>query len=156
MDKFPMTPKGAEMLRADLVRLKEERPRISKEIEVAREHGDLSENAEYHAAKERQGINEARIRDVEGRLAAGEVIDPTTLSGERVMFGAHVTLLNLDTNEETRYQIVGLEEADIESGLISFDAPVARALIGKSIGDEVTVKLPGGVRHYEISDVEYG
>jgi transcription elongation factor GreA len=155
MEKFPMTPRGAEMLRAELARLKEERPRISKEIEVAREHGDLSENAEYHAAKERQGLNEAKIRDVEGRLSLAEVIDPKSLSGERVMFGATVTLLNLDTDEETRYQIVGLEEANIEKGLISFDAPVARSLIGKSIGDEVTVKLPGGVRSYEISDVEY-
>lgn len=155
MDKFPMTPRGAEMLRAELARLKEERPRISKEIEVAREHGDLSENAEYHAAKERQGLNEARIRDVEGRLAAGEVIDPSKLSGDRVMFGATVGLINLDTDEEIRYRIVGLEEADIEKGLISFNAPVARSLIGKTVGDEVTVKLPGGVRRFEISDVEY-
>ncbi len=143
------------MLRAELARLKEERPRISKDIEIAREHGDLSENAEYHAAKERQGMNEAKIRDVEGRLAAGEVIDPSKLSGERVMFGATVTLLNLDTEEETRYQIVGLEEADIDKGLISFNAPVARSLIGKDLGDEVTIKLPGGVRRFEISDVEY-
>src|SRR5690606_11315194 len=146
----------AEMLRADLVRLKEDRPRISKEIEVAREHGALSENAEYHAAHDRQGLNEARARGGVGRRGAGELSQLTNLRGRRVVPGAQGTLLNLDTTEETRDQIVGLEEADIESGLISFDAPVARALIGKSSGDEVTVKRPGGVRHYEISDVEYG
>lgn len=155
MDKFPMTPRGAQLLRDELARLKEERPRIAKEIEVAREHGDLSENAEYHAAKERQGLCEAKIRDIEARLSLGEIIDPTKLSGDRVMFGATVTLLNLETDEETTYQIVGIEEADIEKGLISVVAPVARSLIGKSAGDEVTVVLPGGTRRYEIGSVEY-
>jgi transcription elongation factor GreA len=155
MDKFPMTPRGAKMLRDELARLKEERPRIAKDIEVAREHGDLSENAEYHAAKERQGLCEAKIRDIEARLSLGEIIDPSKLSGEKVMFGATVTLINLDNDEETRYQIVGIEEADIEKGLISVVAPVARSLIGKSAGDEVTVILPAGTRHYEIGSVEY-
>lgn len=155
MEKFPMTPRGAQLMRDELSRLKEERPKISKEIEVAREHGDLSENAEYHAAKDRQGMNEAKIRDIEARLSAGEVIDPSKLSGEKVMFGATVTLLNLDTDEETTYQIVGVDEADIERGYISVSAPVARALIGKSAGDEVTVVLPSGTRRYEIGSVEY-
>jgi transcription elongation factor GreA len=155
MDKFPMTPRGAKLLRDDLARLKEERPRIAREIETAREHGDLSENAEYHAAKEKQGICEARIRDIEARLSLGEIIDPSKLSGDKVMFGAHVTLINLDTDEETRYQIVGVEEADIEKGYISIGAPVARSLIGKSLGDEVTVVLPSGTRRYEIGAVEY-
>jgi len=150
-----MTPRGAQLLRDELARLKEERPRIARDIEVAREHGDLSENAEYHAAKERQGLCEAKIRDIEGRLSLGEVIDPSKLSGDRVMFGATVTLINLETDEETRYQIVGVEEADIDKGLISVVAPVARSLIGKSAGDEVTVVLPGGTRRYEIGAVEY-
>jgi len=150
-----MTPRGAQLLRDELARLKEERPRIAKDIEVAREHGDLSENAEYHAAKERQGLCEAKIRDIEARLSLGEIIDPSKLSGERVMFGATVTLINLDSDEETRYQIVGVEEADIEKGFISIVAPVARSLIGKSAGDEVTVVLPGGTRRYEIGTVEY-
>jgi transcription elongation factor GreA len=155
MDKFPMTPRGAKLLRDDLARLKEERPRIAREIEVAREHGDLSENAEYHAAKEKQGLCEARIRDIEARLSLGEIIDPSKLSGDKVMFGATVTLTNLDNDEEVRYQIVGVEEADIEKGLLSIAAPVARSLIGKSEGDEVTVILPSGTRRYEIGAVEY-
>lgn len=150
-----MTPQGAEKLKQELARLKEERPKISKEIEVAREHGDLSENAEYHAAKERQGMNEAKMRDIEAKLSLAEIIDPSKLDGENVKFGATVTLTNLDTDEEIRYQIVGTDEADIDQGLISISAPVARSLIGKAIGDEVTVKLPNGNRRYEISDVEY-
>ena len=150
-----MTPRGAKLLRDDLARLKEERPRIAREIEVAREHGDLSENAEYHAAKEKQGLCEARIRDIEARLSLGEIIDPSKLSGDKVMFGATVTLTNLDNDEEVRYQIVGVEEADIEKGLLSIAAPVARSLIGKSEGDEVTVILPSGTRRYEIGVIEY-
>jgi transcription elongation factor GreA len=155
MEKFPMTPQGAKRLEEELAARKKDRPKISKEIGTAIEHGDLSENAEYHAAKERQGINEAKIRDLEAKLALAEIIDPSKLSGETVKFGATLTLTNLDTDEEVRYQIVGADEANIEAGQISISAPLARAMIGKSIGDEVTVKLPSGERHYEIGDVEY-
>lgn len=150
-----MTPRGAQLMREELGRLKEERPKISREIGVAREHGDLSENAEYHAAKERQGMVEARIKDLEDKLARAEIIDPSKLSGDKVRFGATVSLLNLDTDEEVRYQIVGADEADIDNGRISISAPLARALIGKSAGDEVQVQLPAGVRHYEVSAVDY-
>lgn len=150
-----MTPAGAQKLKDQLARLKEERPKISKEIEVAREHGDLRENAEYHAAKERQGMVEAQIKDIEDKLSRAEVIDPTKLSGSRVRFGATVQLLNSDTDETTTYQIVGADESDIENGLISISAPLSRALIGKEVGDEVKVQLPGGVRNYEIVDVEF-
>jgi len=154
-EKFPMTPQGALRLREELVRLKEERPKISREIGVAREHGDLSENAEYHAAKERQGLVEARIKDIEDKLSRAEIIDPSTLDGSRVRFGATVALLNIDTSDEVTYQIVGAEEADIERGTISVAAPLARALIGREVGDEVTVRLPAGTRRYEITSVEF-
>ena len=155
-EREPMTPTGAEKLKAELSRLKEERPKISREIGIAREHGDLSENAEYHAAKERQGMVEARIKDIEDKLARAEVIDPAKLSGTRVRFGATVTLLNLDTDEEVTYRIVGADEADIDAGLISIHAPLTRALIGKEPGDEISAKLPAGDRHYEVVDVSYG
>lgn len=151
-----MTPQGASKLKDELARLKEERPKISREIGVAREHGDLSENAEYHAAKERQGMVEARIKDIEDKLSRSEIIDPTTLSGSRVRFGARVGLLNIDTEEEVSYQIVGAEEASVDEGTISVSAPLARALIGKEVGDEVRVKLPAGMRAYEILSVEFG
>ena len=154
-EKVPMTPAGAQKLREELARLKEERPKISREIGIAREHGDLSENAEYHAAKERQGLVEARLKDIEDKLARAEVIDPTKLSGDRVRFGATVTLTNLDSDEESTYQIVGADEADINQGLISISAPLARALIGKNIGDEVVVQLPAGTRRYEIGDIAF-
>jgi transcription elongation factor GreA len=154
-DKVPMTPGGAQKLREELTRLKEERPKISREIGIAREHGDLSENAEYHAAKERQGLVEARIKDIEDKLSRAEVIDPSKLSGDRVRFGAKVTLTNLDTDEESKYRIVGADEADVDQGLISVTAPLARALIGKTIGDEVVVNLPAGKRRYEIGGVEF-
>jgi transcription elongation factor GreA len=154
-EKVPMTPRGAEKLREELARLKEERPKISREIGIAREHGDLSENAEYHAAKERQGLVEARIKDIEDKLARAEVIDPKHLSGDRVRFGATVVLLNVTTEEEATYQIVGADEADIAQGTISVSAPLARALIGKEVGDEIKVELPGGTRHYEIVKVEF-
>lgn len=156
IEKVPMTPRGAEQLRAELQRLKEDRPRISREIETAREHGDLSENAEYHAAKERQGMVEARIKDIEDKLSRAEVIDPARLSGERVQFGAHVKLTNLDTGEEVSYQLVGADESDIDAGRLSISSPLARALVGKSVGDEVTLRLPAGTRNYEIGDVTYG
>jgi transcription elongation factor GreA len=150
-----MTPAGAQKLKDELARLKEERPKISREIGIAREHGDLSENAEYHAAKERQGLVEARLKDIEDKLARAEVIDPAKLSGDRVRFGATVMLTNLDSDEESTYQIVGADEADINQGLISISAPLARALIGKSIGDEVVVQLPAGTRRYEIGDIAF-
>jgi transcription elongation factor GreA len=155
-EKVPMTPQGAQKLRDELVRLKEERPKISRDIGVAREHGDLSENAEYHAAKERQGMNEARIKDIEDKLSRAEVIDPSKLSGDRVKFGASVTLMNIDTEEETVYRIVGADEADLDQGTISVSAPLARALIAKTVGDEVVVKLPAGTRRYEIVSVDFG
>lgn len=154
-DRVPMTPAGAEKLRRELGRLKEERPKISREIGVAREHGDLSENAEYHAAKERQGMVEAQIKDIEDKLSRAEVIDPSKLGGTKVRFGAAVTLLNTDTDEEVTYQILGADEANIDEGSISVSAPLARALIGKEVGDEVKVKLPGGERNYEVVTVEF-
>ena len=150
-----MTPRGAQALAEELARMKGDRAKISHDIGVARDHGDLSENAEYHAAKERQGLNEAKIRDVEDKLSRAEIIDPKSLSGDKVKFGATVTLTNLDTDEEVTYQIVGADEADINKGLISISAPLARSLIGRTVGDEVTVKLPGGDRRYEIGGVEY-
>lgn len=155
IEKVPMTPSGAEKLREELSRLKEERPKISREIGVAREHGDLSENAEYHAAKERQGMVEARIKDIEDKLSRAEVIDPSKLTGTRVRFGAVVTLTNLDTEEEVTYQIIGADEANLDEGTISVSAPLARALIGREPGDEVTIKLPAGTRKYEVVSVEF-
>src|SRR4051812_23912549 len=154
-EPVPMTPGGAQKLRDELARLKEERPKISRAIGTAREHGDLKENAEYHAAKEQQGLVEARIKDIEDKLSRAEVIDPTKLSGDRVRFGATVVLLNLDTDEEATYQIVGADEADLKNGTISVSAPLSRALIGKSTGDEVVVNLPGGTRRYEIGSIEF-
>jgi transcription elongation factor GreA len=154
-ERFPTTPKGALKLKEELTRLKEERPKISREIGVAREHGDLSENAEYHAAKERQGMVEARIKDIEDKLARAEVIDPSKLGGDKISFGATVNLSNIDTSEDVTYQIVGAEEANVEDGLISISAPLARALIGKQVGDEVRVKLPAGERCYEIVDIKF-
>src|SRR5215831_6795646 len=154
--KIPMTPEGNGRLKEELKNLKEvERPKISREIGVAREHGDLSENAEYHAAKERQGMVEARIKDIEDKLARAEIIDPSRLHGDKVSFGATVDLSNIDTDEAVTYQIVGAEEANVNEGLISISAPLARALIGKQVGDEVRVKLPAGERCYEIVDIKF-
>ncbi len=150
-----MTPRGAAKVKEELARLKAERPKISREIGIARDHGDISENAEYHAAKERQGMVEAQIKDLEDKLARAEVIDPARLSGSKVRFGATVSLSNVDTSETSTYQIVGADEASIEEGTISVSAPLARALIGKETGDEVTVSLPGGRRTYEITDVTF-
>lgn len=154
-ERFPITPKGALKLKDELARLKEERPKISRDIGVAREHGDLSENAEYHAAKERQGMVEARIKDIEDKLARAEIIDPSKLHGDRISFGATVELSNIDTDEAVTYQIVGAEEANVNDGLISISAPLARALIGKQVGDEVKVKLPAGERLYEVVAVKF-
>src|SRR5512142_1000849 len=155
VEKVPMTPQGAQKLREELIRLREERPKISRDIETAREHGDLSENAEYHAAKERQGMIEARIKDIEDKLSRAEIIDPSRLSGPKIRFGATVELLNIDTDEEVKYRIVGAEEANLAQGTISISAPLARALIGKEVGDEIRVNLPAGHRKYEITNVEY-
>jgi transcription elongation factor GreA len=154
-ERVPMTPRGAAKIKEELARLKAERPRISREIGVARDHGDISENAEYHAAKERQGMVEAQIKDLEDKLSRSEVIDPTKLSGGRVRFGATVSLSNVETSEASTYQIVGADEASIEDGSISVSAPLARALIGKEVGDEIAVTLPGGRRTYEITDVTF-
>ena len=148
-----MTPKGAAKVRDELARLKAERPKISRDIGTARDHGDISENAEYHAAKERQGMVEAQIKDLEDKLARCEVIDPARLTGTRIRFGATVSLSNVDTDEKVTYQIVGADEANIDEGTISVSAPLARALIGKEVGDEVTVNLPNGKRTYEVLEV---
>ena len=156
MEKQPMTPEGYAKLREELQHLKSvERPAISKAIGVARDHGDLSENAEYHAAKERQGMIEARIKDLEAKIALAEVIDPAKLSGSRVAFGATVKLSNAQTDEEVTYRIIGAEEANLEEGTISISSPLARSLLGKEVGDEVKVRMPGGERLYEVLDVTF-
>lgn len=158
MLKVPMTVKGEEKLRKELEKLKrEERPRIVKAIEEARAHGDLKENAEYHAAKEQQGLVEARIRDIEEKLANVQIIDVTKIAGnkDKVVFGATVHLLDVDNNKQIVYQIVGDDEADIKHQKLSINSPVARALIGKKIGDEVVVKTPSGEIVYAIENVEY-
>jgi transcription elongation factor GreA len=154
-DKIPMTPRGQQLLKDELARLKAERPAISKAIEVARGHGDLSENADYDAAKEKQGFVEGRIRDIEAKLAMANVIDPTKLSGDKVVFGATVTLSDPDSGDEQTYRIVGEDEADIKAGMISVGAPVARALIGREVGDTVRVKTPKGQRELEIVSVKF-
>ena len=156
MLRFPMTPAGKVRLRKEVDFLKNiERPRISKEIEVAREHGDLKENAEYHAAKDKQGIVEAKLRVMEGMLSAAEVIDPTKMSGNRVVFGATVTLLDVKNDQELIYSIVGEHEADFKKGLLNLKSPIARGVLGKEEGDEVTVKTGAGDRIFEILEVEF-
>ncbi len=156
-DRIVLTQEGAQRLRGELDRLKKvERPRIIEAIAEARAHGDLSENAEYHAAREEQGFVEARIRQLEGSLSGAEVVDPLSLNaGSKVVFGAHVTLYDVDTEKETRYQIVGELEADVSRGQISLGSPIARALLGKNEGDEISVNVPAGQKTYEIVDVEY-
>jgi transcription elongation factor GreA len=154
--KVPLTARGAERLREELRILKTERPRISEAIGAARAHGDLRENAEYHAAKEQQGLVEARIRDIEGKLGNAQVIDVTKLAPSgRVVFGATVQLVDTEDGSEARYQIVGEDEADIKNGLLSISSPIARALISKQAGDTVEVTTPRGKRAYEIVAVEY-
>jgi transcription elongation factor GreA len=157
MDKTPLTARGAELLREELKQLKSiERPKVVEAIATARAHGDLKENAEYHAAKEQQGLMEARIRDIEAKLANAQVIDVTRLpQSGRVVFGATVKLVDVDEGTEARYRIVGEDEADIKDGLMSIASPIARALIGKEEGDTVEVTTPGGTRTYEILEVEY-
>ncbi|MFA9469751.1 MAG: transcription elongation factor GreA [Deltaproteobacteria bacterium] len=156
MDRVPMTPEGHAALAAELNALKAERPKISQEIGIARDHGDLKENAEYHAAKDKQGMCEARIADIEDKLARAEVIDPSTLSGDKVKFGAFVELEDMDNGKLVTYRLVGPDESDLEQGKISITSPVARAIVGKEVGDEVQVQTPGGVRNYEVSDVRWG
>lgn len=152
-----MTVEGAEALRAELAERKGKlRPEITQAIAEAREHGDLKENAEYHAAREQQGFNEGRIQEIEGKLADAQVIDIGKIpAGDKVLFGVTVSLLDLDSDEEIRYKIVGEDEADLKSGKISVMSPIARALIGKSAGDAVSVSTPGGDREYEIDNVEH-
>lgn len=154
MDKVPMLAEGYERLTADLKALRDERPRIVDAIEEARAHGDLSENAEYHAAKERQGQVEAQIGDLEGKIGRAQIIDPTTLSGNKVVFGATVTLLD-ENDKPVKYQIVGETEADAGKGRISYSSPIARALIGKEIGEEVEVTVPSGDKFYLIEKIEF-
>ena len=156
MDKVPMTLDGFERLEEELKRIKTvERPEIIKAIATAREHGDLSENAEYHAAKERQSFNEGRISEIENKIANAEIIDVSKLSGKIVKFGAKIKLTDEDTDEDSAYQIVGEHEADINNGFLSINAPLARALIGKTVGDSVEVVTPKGSKGYEIIKVSF-
>jgi len=157
MSKEPITKKGAEVLRAELSKLKNEtRPQIIEAIADARAHGDLKENAEYHAAREQQGFTEGRISEIESRLANANIIDPLSLEGtEKVVFGATVTLLDVEDDSEICYQIVGVDEADIKNGKVSFSSPIARAMIGKELDDEVIVPAPAGDKTYELLNIEY-
>ena len=157
MQRYPMTPQGHAALEEELKQLKTvDRPRITAAIAEAREHGDLKENAEYHAAREQQGFCEARIRDIEAKLGGAEVIDPLKLPQEgRVVFGVTVVIENLDTEEQKRYKIVGDDEADFKANKISINSPIARGLIGKSEGDEVKIQTPSGEVEYEIVEVLY-
>jgi transcription elongation factor GreA len=155
MEKIPMTPRGQQLLKDELARLKAERPQISKMIEVARGHGDLSENADYDAAKNKQGFVEGRIKDIETKLALANVIDPSKLSGDKVVFGCTVTLNDTETDESSTYTIVGEDEADVKNGLISVTSPVARGMIGREVGDAVKVKTPKGLRELEVVSVKF-
>ena len=154
VEKMPMLQEGYEKLNADLKRLKAQRPLIVDAIEEARAHGDLSENAEYHAAKERQGQIEASIADIEDKLSRAQIIDPRELSGDTVVFGATVTLLD-DDEKPVKYQIVGQTEADAKTGRISYNSPLGRALIGRSVDDEIEVSVPAGDRYYVVSKIEF-
>ena len=157
MSRVPLTASGAENLRAELARLKKvDRPKVIQAIAVAREHGDLKENAEYHAAREQQSFMEGRIKLLESVLSHAQIIDVASLDpGNRVVFGATIDLLDIDSDGEVTYQIVGAEESDISKGLISITSPIARALIGREVSDEVEVVAPGGSRNYEILNVRY-
>ena len=154
MDKVPMLAEGYEKLTTDLKALREERPRIVDAIEEARAHGDLSENAEYHAAKERQGHVEAQIAEIEDKVTRAQIIDPATLSGDKVVFGATVTLLD-ENDKPIKYQIVGQTEADANKGKISYNSPIGRALIGKQVQDEIEVTVPSGDKFYLIEKIEF-
>jgi transcription elongation factor GreA len=154
VEKMPMLQEGYEKLSTELKRLKIERPQIVDAIEEARAHGDLSENAEYHAAKERQGQIEASIADIEDKLSRAQIIDPRELSGDKIVFGATVTLLDED-EKAIRYQIVGQTEADASNGRISYNSPLGRALIGRKVDDEIEVSVPAGDRYYLVSQIEF-
>jgi transcription elongation factor GreA len=155
-EKVPMTPEGQVRLREELKRLREvELPQVVKDIGTAREHGDLSENAEYHAAKERQGMIVARISYIEQALSRAEIIDPSKLSGSKVQFGAKVKVINTGTEKEENFMIVGPEEADIKTGRISVASPLARGLLGREVGDEVKLQMPAGPRTYEILEISF-
>ena len=154
VDRLPMLAEGHQRLAAELKLLREERPRIVEAIEEARAHGDLSENAEYHSAKERQGQVEATIGDLEDRISRAQIIDPTTLSGDRIVFGATVTLRD-DADKPIRYQIVGQTEADAKVGRISYNSPLGRALIGRKVGEEIEVTVPSGDRFYVVKKIEF-
>jgi transcription elongation factor GreA len=154
MERVPMLAEGYEKLTADLQALRQERPRIVDAIEEARAHGDLSENAEYHAAKERQGQVEAMIGEIEDRVSRAQIIDPSSLSGDKIVFGATVTVRD-DGDKPQRYQIVGQTEADARQGRISYDSPMGRALIGKQVGEEVEVTVPSGDRFYLVDKIEF-
>jgi transcription elongation factor GreA len=157
VEKVPMTPSGFAKLQEELRwRQQEERPRIIEAISEARAHGDLSENAEYHAAKEAQSHNEGRVTELEDLTARAEVIDLTKMSGSKIKFGARVKLIDEDTDEEKTYQIVGDQEADVKEGRISISSPIARALIGKEVGDSIEVNAPGGSKAYEVLQVTWG
>ena len=153
-EKLPMLAEGYEKLTGELRALREERPRIVESIEEARAHGDLSENAEYHAAKERQGQVEATISDLEDRISRAQIIDPTTLSGNRIVFGATVTLFD-DDDKPVRYQIVGQAEADAKLGRISYNSPLGRALIGRRVDEDIEVTVPSGDRFYSVKKIEF-
>ncbi|MBF0447960.1 MAG: transcription elongation factor GreA [Magnetococcales bacterium] len=154
--QVPMTLKGAELLKAELRRRKsEDRPRIVEAIATAREHGDLKENAEYHAAKEQQSFNEGRISEIETSIALAHVVDVAAIKSDKVVFGATVALVDEETEEEVTYQIVGVDEADLKQGKISITSPMARGMIGKEEGDTVVVRAPGGDRHFEILSIRY-
>jgi transcription elongation factor GreA len=157
MQKIPMTVEGEAALRIELEKLKkEDRPTVIQAIAEAREHGDLKENAEYHAAREQQGFIEGRIQDIESKLSLCQVVDISQMpEGDRVIFGSTVTIINTETDEEVTYRIVGDDEADVKAGMISYQSPIARALISKEIGDVVNVNTPGGEVEYEIDDVIY-
>lgn len=154
VEKLPMLAEGYERMTADLKALREERPRIVDAIEEARAHGDLSENAEYHAAKERQGQVEASISDLEDRISRAQIIDPATLSGDKIIFGATVTLLD-DDDKPVKYQIVGTYEADAKAGRISYNSPLGKALIGRKVDDEIEVTVPAGDKFFVVEKIEF-
>ena len=156
MQKIPMTAEGHQALDAELKHLKSvERPAVIQAISEAREHGDLSENAEYHAAKERQGWIEGRVQELEDKIARAQVIDTTKMSGDTVKFGATVTVVDEDTDQESTYKIVGDDEADVKAGKISLSSPIARSMINKEVGDVVEVNAPGGTKSYEILNIQW-
>jgi len=157
MTKVPMTVRGAELLREELTKLKsDDRPKVIQAIAEARAHGDLKENAEYHAAKDQQGFIEGRIKQIEAKLSNTQIVDVTTIDAKgKIVFGSTVDLLDVESDKQSTYKIVGEDEADINQGLISFSSPIARAMIGRNEGDEISFSAPGGEKHYEVIEVRY-